>query len=187
MEMSKAIIPGSLGAISQQENQSLAETFLSAEMVVIVDTSGSMNASDADGMTRYERACHELALLQQRNSGKVAVIGFSNTPMFYPGGQPSLMGADTKMAKALQFTKVADVEGMKFFLISDGQPTDGEDRVLQVASQYKNKINTIYCGPEGGAGQRFLSRLAEASGGVFATADRVKELASTVETMLLEG
>jgi Mg-chelatase subunit ChlD len=184
--MSNAIIPGSLGAIAQQKNQSLAETFLNAEVVVIVDTSGSMGMNDAgDGMTRYDRACHELALLQQRNQGKVAVVGFSNFPQFYPGGQPSHTGADTKMAKALEFTKVADVEGMTFFLISDGQPTDGEDYVLIIAKEYKNKINTIYCGPEGGSGQDFLARLAGASGGRFATADRVKELADTVEKIML--
>jgi len=186
--MANAIVPGSLGAIANQNQQSLAETFLNADVVVIVDTSGSMHSPDAgDGMTRYDRACNELALLQQRNQGKVAVIGFSEFPQFYPGGQPAFMGAGTRMAKALEFTKVADVEGMAFFLISDGQPTDGEDKVLHIARQYTNKINTIYCGPEGGSGQAFLSQLAQASGGRFATADRVKELASTVETLMLGG
>jgi Mg-chelatase subunit ChlD len=162
---------------------------MSAEMIVIVDTSGSMSARDVDGsdQSRYERACEELKLLQVRNSGKVAVIGFSNNVQFFPGGIPTFEMGGTQMAKALEFTKVADVEGMTFFLISDGQPTDGSDAVLQVARGYKNKINTIYCGPEGGQGQYFLSQLAKASGGVFATAEKARELASTVETMLLEG
>ena len=174
--------------MANQSNQSLAETFLSADIVVIVDTSGSMGSHDAgDGMSRYEKACDELALLQGRNQGKVAVIGFSQTSVFYPGGKPSFIGAGTQMAGALAYANVADVDGMVFFLISDGHPTDGEAQVLQVANHYKNKINTIYVGPEGGEGQKFLSRLAEASGGVFATAEKVRELASTVETMLLEG
>jgi Mg-chelatase subunit ChlD len=186
--MSKAIVPGSLGAIAQQENTSLAETFLNAEVVVVVDTSGSMGSPDAgDGMTRYDKACQELMLLQQRNSGKVAVIGFSNFPNFYPGGKPDFLAGGTEMAKALKFTKVADVEGMTFFLISDGYPTDGEDQVMKIARKYQNKINTIYCGPEGDLGQKFLERLAQASGGRFATAEKVKELAATVETLMLEG
>jgi Mg-chelatase subunit ChlD len=185
--MSKAIVPGSLGAIANRENVSLAESFLNAEVVVIVDTSGSMGSPDAgDGVTRYDKACSELMQLQQRNSGKVAVIGYSDFPMFYPGGKPDYLGSGTAMAKALKFTRVADVPGMTFFLISDGQPTDGEEKVIRIAQKYQNKINTIYCGPEGGPGQRFLSRLAQASGGRFATAEKVKELASTVETLLLE-
>ena len=182
-----AIVPGSLSAMANQSNQSLAETFLSADIVVIVDTSGSMGSHDAgDGMTRYDKACDELALLQGRNQGKVAVIGFSNVSMFYPGGKPSFMGAGTRMDDALAYAKVADVDEMAFFLISDGEPSSRVD-ALNVASQYKNKINTIYVGPEGGEGQKFLAQLAEASGGVFATAEKVRELASTVETMLLEG
>ncbi len=185
--MTKAIVPGSLGALAQQEHKSLAETFLNAEVVVVVDTSGSMSAPDAgDGMTRYDRACSELMLLQQRNSGKVAVIGFSDQPQFYPGGKPALLGSDTAMAKALKFTKVADVGEMAFFLISDGQPNLPEE-TMQVASTFQNKINTIYCGPEGGPGQRFLEQLAQASRGRFATADRAQELAAAVETLLLEG
>jgi len=185
--MSKSIVPGSLGALAQQEHKSLAETFLSAEVVVIVDTSGSMSTPDAgDGMTRYDRACSELMLLQQRNSGKVAVIGFSDHPQFYPGGKPANLGSGTAMAKALKFTKVADVGGMVFFLISDGRPNE-EDKTLQISSQYQNKINTIYVGPEGGPGQQFLEQLAQASGGRFATADRAQELAAAGETLMLEG
>ena len=185
MQETGSIVPGSLSSMATLNNQTLAETFLNADVVVIVDVSGSMGSQDAgDGMTRFEKACSELALLQQRNQGKVAVIGFSNDPMFYPGGKPSFMGAGTRMDDALAYAKVADVDGMAFFLISDGEPSSRVD-ALNVASQYKNKINTIYVGPEGGEGQKFLARLAEASGGVFATAEKVKELASTVETMLL--
>lgn len=186
--MSNAIVPGSLGAIAQQDNKSLAETFLGAEVIVIVDTSGSMVSDDTEeGISRYDKACQELMKLQQAHSGKVAVMGFSSIVQFYPGGVPTLLAGDTQMAKALKFTKIADLEGVQFFLISDGQPTDGNDEVLRIARTYQNKINTIYCGPEGGSGEKFLARLAQASGGKFATADRVKELASTVETMLLEG
>jgi Mg-chelatase subunit ChlD len=187
--MSKSIVPGSLGAIAQRRDDiSLAETFLNAEVVVIVDTSGSMGSQDTEeGIQRYEKACAELRTLQAKNPGKVAVIGFSSTVHFYPGGQPNFLRGMTEMAKALRFAKVADVGKMTFFLISDGQPTDGENEVLQIASTYKNKINTIYCGPVGDEGELFLTQLAKVSGGRFASSDRVKELASTVETLLLEG
>jgi len=185
--MSNAIVQGSLGSLAPRENVSLAETFLNAEMVVIVDTSGSMCATDTEeGIQRYEKAVQELTRLQGRNPGKVAVIGFSSTAQFYPGGVPQFLQGGTAMEKALKFTKVADVPGMTFFVISDGQPNRPEETML-VASTYQNKINTIYVGPEGGSGQHFLTQLAQAGGGRFATAEKVKELASTVETMLLEG
>lgn len=186
--MSKDIVVGSLAQIAERDNKSIAETFLSCEVVVLIDVSGSMSGVDfGDGKSRWQRACDELALLQSRQQGKVAVVGFSSMPVFVPGGVPPHPSGGTRMAAALEYTKIADVEGITFFLISDGEPTDGQEQVLAVARTYRNKINTIFCGPEGGAGQWFLSQLAEASGGRFATAEKVVELASTVETLLLEG
>lgn len=190
MDRGKSIVQGSLGSIANQEGKSLAETFLNAEVVVVVDVSGSMSTNDAgNGLSRYESACNELAQLQLDNQGKVAVVGFSDFPTFYPGGQPQFMASGTNMGKALEFVKVADVPGITFFLISDGQPTDsgGEEYVLRVAKGFQNKIHTIYCGPEGGRGQSFLARLAQASGGIAATAEQTRELARTVETLLLGG
>lgn len=186
--MNTAIVTGSLGAIARQENKSLAEAFVNADLVVIIDTSGSMSTHDSrGGKSRYEVACMELGTIQNRYPGKIAVLAFSDNVMFCPSGMPTYFGGNTDMAKALQFAKVADVPGMQFILISDGEPND-EQETLAVATTYKNKISTIYVGPEDRpAGRDFLQRLAAATGGQTVTADRANLLADKITTLYLPG
>ena len=51
------IVKGSLADITMASGQSLAETFVGVEVVVIVDTSGSMGTHDSrGGKTRYDVA-----------------------------------------------------------------------------------------------------------------------------------
>ena len=185
--MNKAIVTGSLSAMAEQTNKSIAETFISADAVVIVDTSGSMSAHDSRGnQERYAVACEELANLQQSLPGKVAVISFSSTVQFDPGGRPTYLGGGTDMVGALKFAKVADLPGMKFFLISDGQPDD-ERRTIDVARTYTNRINTIFVGPESDSLSRnFLRKLADATGGEHVTIGTQLELEAGI-VGLLEG
>lgn len=187
--MNNQIIPGSLGAIAHQNNKSIAETFLSCDIIVIVDCSGSMSTTDSrGGKSRADVANAELAALQNNLPGKIAVIGFANDTQFCPSGIPTAPGASTDMEKALKFVKIADpIPDMKFFLISDGQPDD-EQATLRVARTFKNKINTIYVGPEDTpTGRDFLQKLAKATGGQTTTADRAKELTSKIEKLMLKG
>lgn len=183
-----AIITGSLSALARQNNKSIAETFVNCDVIVIVDVSGSMAANDSRGeRSRYDVACEELAKLQANLPGKVGVIAFSSTVMFVPGGQPPFLGGGTNLAGALRFTRVADVPGMRFFLISDGEPNN-EEEALKAATQYKNKIDVIYVGPERNPrGRDFLTKLANTTGGKTVTADCVRELAATVERLLLDA
>lgn len=186
--MSTAIVPGSLSAIAKQEGKSLAETFVNADLVVIVDTSGSMSTHDSRGRkSRYEVACEELATLQGNHPGKIAVLAFADSTIFCPSGMPTYLGGGTDMANALQFAKIADVPGMQFILISDGEPND-EQETLTVARTYRNKISTIYVGPEEKpSGRDFLQRLAAATGGQTIIVDRAKELKSGIEKLYLPG
>ena len=88
------------------------------------------------------------------------------------------------MDKALDFARVADVPDMRFILISDGEPTD-ESSALTAARKYKNKIDTIYVGPENEkAGQDFLKRLAKASGGQALQDFKVNALGSNIQKLL---
>lgn len=181
-----ALVPGSLGALAQQSGASLAETFLSAEVIVLCDTSGSMAATDSrGGRSRYDVELDELARLQQSLPGKVAVLAFSSDVMFCPGGQPFNYGGSTDLARALEFAKVADVPGMRFIVISDGCPDDTR-AALTVAATYKARIDCIFVGPETDidGGRAFLERLAKASGGQSVTADRVMQLADKVQFLL---
>ena len=181
------IVKGSLGAIAQEKNMSIAETFINSDVVILIDTSGSMDQHDSsNGKSRYEVACDELINLQASLPGKLALISFSSDCIFCPAGIPFNYQGMTDLAKALKFAKMADIKGIRFIVISDGEP-DSESQALDVAKTYKARIDTIYVGPEGGDGQEFLRKLAKASGGQGVTAAQVKELAGTVEKLLLTG
>jgi Mg-chelatase subunit ChlD len=179
-------VTGSLASVAKANHQSLAETFLSADAVVLIDVSSSMSQRDAGEQTRYERACSELAQLQNTLPGKIAVISFASEPMFCPSGIPQQPCGMTDLAKALRFTKVADVADMRFIVISDGDP-DSEREALDVAAQYVGRIDVIYVGHEGGSGQKFLQRLAKSKGGQSITAESAKELSAAAQYLLQAG
>lgn len=183
--MNNAIITGSIGAIARQSGKSIAETFLSADVVVIVDTSGSMTSHDSlGGKSRYDVACEELAEIQNSMPGKIAVLSFSDHTIFCPGGKPTMLGTGTDVAGALRFARVADVPGMRFVLISDGEPDDPR-AALNEAKKYQNRIDVIFVGPEAAPrGRKFLEELARVSGGQMITKSAAKELASGVRLLL---
>ena len=180
--MSKALIKGSLSDTAN--GRTLAESFLSADAILIVDMSGSMACEDAPGgIARWDAAEAELTRLQKENPGKLAVIAFSSTVEFCPTGIPPHLGGGTDMAAALRFVKPADGTGVKFILISDGEPDDKMD-VLNVAYSFESKIDTVYIGPEGGDGAAFLSKLAKQSGGVFAQSNAPGMMSESVTLLL---
>jgi Mg-chelatase subunit ChlD len=187
--MNNQIVVGSLGALSKNSNQSLAESFMSAEVIILTDTSGSMGQHDANqGRSRYDQACHELTQLQASMPGKIAVVSFSDEVQFCPSGIPFNFMGGTDLAKGLRFIHAADcIPGMKFIVVSDGQP-DSESDALAVARKFKNHIDVIYVGSERHPeGREFLERLAKATGGQSVTAEAAKQLASTVQTLLLKA
>lgn len=187
--MNTAIVPGSLAQIAQRDGVSLAETFLNCDGIVLFDASGSMDAKDAPGgKTRYTSALEELKSLQANLPGKLAVIVFSTHPVFCPGGEPPFLGASTDLADALKYVAPADkIPGMRFFVISDGQPDD-EEEALKIARDFKNRIDTIFCGPEEHpVGRDFLMRLAALKHGESVTAACTEQLAMKTATLLLSA
>ena len=185
MNDNNALVIGSLAAIAKQAGHSLAESFIGCDIVILLDVSGSMDAKDARGdRRRYDIACDEMTRLQADLPGRCAVIGFSAYPEFAPNGKPRFQAGTTDLAKALQFAKAADVGGVRFVIISDGQP-DSEREALAAAAKFQGRIDCIYIGPEGDRqGRDFLDQLANAHGG---TADTVKvhQLAAKIERLLL--
>jgi uncharacterized protein with von Willebrand factor type A (vWA) domain len=144
-----------------------------------------MHQTDArGGKSRYDVACDELKTLQAAMPGKIALLSFSDDVLFCPAGVPTDFGSLTNLAKALKFAKMADVKNIRFVVISDGEP-DSETDALMVARTYKNRIDTIYVGPDGGEGQDFLRRLAAQSHGKNITTESVKQLADNVQRLLL--
>lgn len=182
------VVSGSLADSARISGRSVAESFVSADAIILVDVSSSMSTPDAgeDRRTaRFTVALRELAALQKSMPGKLAVISFSDEAKFTPGGQPLLDGGLTDLAKALRFAKVADVSGMRFIVICDGCP-NGEQAALTVARTYKNRIDTIFVGnPNMDEAIAFLKKLATVGGGQHVDAAQVKELAQATTRLLL--
>ncbi len=183
--MSTAIVPGSLSALAQSSGMSLAESFLSCDVLVVVDVSGSMDTDDSRGnRRRFDVAVEELRRLQGDLPGKVGVVAFSTDVQFCPGGQPLFLGGGTDLTRALQFVKVADGT-VQFIVVSDGLP-DSPPSALATARQFKSRIDCIYVGPEADRrGADFLRQLAQQSGGRYVVADRAAELAMETKRLLL--
>lgn len=184
----KQIVPGSISAMAQTTGKALALSMMSVDIVILVDTSGSMATCDSrGGKSRYTVACEELQKLQASNPGKILVLSFSDNTEICLGGIPRFQMGGTYVTQALKFAKQYDLPDMKFFFIGDGEPAD-EYQALEVAKSYTNHISTIFVGPENNPlGLNFLRQLAMATGGQHVTADRAKELASSISTLLLAG
>lgn len=182
---SNALVIGSLAQVANQQNVSLAESFLFVDAILLVDMSGSMSSHDAPGgLSRFEAAENELKKLQEALPGKVAVVAFSDQAVFCPTGIPIRLCETTNMAAALRFVQPADGVA-RIILISDGEP-NSEAETLQVARTFKSKIDTVYIGPERGHGRHFLQQLAQACGGIFSQGVAPGMLAENV-TRLLEA
>ena len=181
------VVPGSQLDAAKKSGLTLAQSFLSAELVILLDNSGSMGSADAPGnKTRQEYAGEQLLRIQGQNPGKVALICFANDVQYSPGGVVLNVGGNTALHKALEFAKVADDTGLKILVISDGEPDD-KSAALSIAKTYTSKIDVLFCGPENDqyGGRTFLQRLAQATGGQFFSSNKPAELEGAVNTLLL--
>jgi len=184
MVNSTQLVYGSLKDIADRSHKSVAETFLSVDALVMVDTSGSMDSADCENKrTRYDLACEQLIRLQREIPGRIGVISWFSSTQFNPGGIPHYFGGGTDLVNVLKFVKPADGTSIKLILISDGEPDYGsQQNCLDLAKQFKSRLETIYIGPEDGPGRDFLRRLAEATGGQ-SVSQSVKDIANLKQTV----
>ncbi len=185
--MTNQIVTGSLSQVAQANNQLLAETFLSCDVLLIADMSSSMGATDAPGgKSRYDVAEQDIIRLQGKYQGKVALICFSNSVEFCSTGKPIRLGGGTDLVAALTYIKVADDCGIKLIIISDGEPNDS-DKCLQIAKTFTSHIDCVFVGPESDlyGGKAFLEKLANITGGSFQQSDAPGLLAESVEVLML--
>ena len=184
---STELVYGSLGYLAAQGGKTIAESFaFDVVAIIMLDISASMREPDCpNGQTRYACACDELRRLQRELPGKIAVIEWASGHAFMAGGLPSPPSGMTNMAGVLKYVHRADDCGIRFILISDGEP-DIEFTTLDEARKFKSKIDTIYIGPEDGTGADFLRRLAALTGGRAETKDArgIVELSRTIKGLL---
>lgn len=158
---------GSLQEKQSQSKLTLAEAFLSIEALVITDVSASMNTSDVktEGgvRSRHAEAQIQLANLQARFPGKLAVVAFSDRAEFCPSGVLPPTQGGTNLLGALQFVQAADGAGIKFICVSDGEP-DSADGVLSYAKTLQTPIDSVFIGTSQ-RGREFMEKLSKATSG----------------------
>jgi len=185
--MNNQIIKGSLADIAQKENMSISESFLNADILILLDNSGSMCMNDApNGMTRQQAAEKELRTLQNKYRGKIALICFADDVIPSPSGVILECGSTTDMAAILRYALQFDNIGMKIVIVTDGEPNNEKD-TLEVAKKFKQSIDAIFIGREGGRGMDFLNRLINLTGGKAFDSEKPGMFFKDVEKILLLG
>lgn len=186
--MNAMIVKGSLAEVAQQNNGALIAPPVA---VVLVDISWSMDADDAQDergrpATRWAAAKAALERLQGEMPGQVALIAFGDTAVMCPDGVlPPTLGT-TRLHEALAMARQADSGSMRFVVISDGLPDDS-DAAMAEARRFTGAVDCVYVGTDCD-GERFLKRMAQATGGQFhRDASGLRLLDQTVRLMLAAG
>lgn len=186
------IVPGSIAAMALTQGGKISPP----KVIVLFDHSGSTETIDArllDGReaSRYKAACEQLALIQSRLPGEIAVLAFADEVTPCPGGVPPTPTGFTNLAEALRFGREADTGAVRFIVISDGAPNSKTD-ALAMAREYRGRIDTVLVGEladwERDDCTRFMQELACIGRGTFTRdASGMRLLGETVIKMLGDG
>lgn len=156
------------------------------EVFLLIDTSGSM-AAQLDVEKRAIDALRDV-VRDIRTQGSCPMIAFGgpyDMPVRFVDVVPEPAGG-TPLAQALQLAK--DYGATRVVVISDGAPDGGTEFNLEAARLFGGQIDVVYIGEPGSAGELFLKKLAEATGGSGMGGDlrKPKELTRGI-IGLLEG
>jgi len=193
--MGEALVTGSFADVQRTTGAGLVKSWLKVEALLLVDVSGSMESRDAGEGGRERRvdvARREVAKLQKKLPGKLAIVPFHSDAAWAPEGRLPEPGGSTDLAGALEYVRDLlgeSLEGLKLIVVSDGSPDSQEDAIAQavVVKGAGATISTVYVGPDHQAGPEFLKRLAQAAGGSSEEAKLVKELEGAVTKLLGDG
>ena len=182
-------VRGSIQEKAGNRKISLADAIMEIDVLVLVDSSASMEQVTSGG-SKHQVAARELADIQRQYPGKVGVISWSSDYgdgdgiVFCPSGVPVQINRNTDMAAVLRY--VSDADGVvRIILISDGVPNSEED-ALTVARTYKHGIDTVFIGDESDPGAAFLRKLSSLTKGKYGGARDVMQLAPGIK-LLMDG
>lgn len=159
---------GSINDVAARKGQSISEVMADADAIVMIDVSGSMadpvssmygSYGYNSGPTRWQAANDALASLQQKFEGRIIVIKFDVTADWVLDGNIPAANGSTNLTDALLLAKEFDETGMRFIVISDGEPNSVHE-AKRVADSFVDPIDTIYIGPAHGHGGQFLKSIS---------------------------
>lgn len=181
------VVKGSIQDVANQTERSTADVMMDAQYVVIIDISMSMNEYDATNegglsIRRFDAAVQALNSLQETMPGRWIIIEFSSQHRIIPTGVIDSPNGMTNLARVLEFTKQFNGLGLKFYLISDGEP-DSKPAALNVARTWTDPLNVICVG--GAIGSQFMDELAAMTQGIRADLKEfsAKRLESTIRLL----
>lgn len=125
--------------------------------VLLLDVSQSMN--ERVGGAR------KIDLLRRAVGAFPALRRWSFSEQVYPGQIPEPQ-TGTNLARAL--CTLTEEAPARVILVSDGEPND-EEEALASATRLGRPVDVIYIGEPETSGERFMRRLAEATGGRWVT------------------
>ena len=173
------IVPGSIAHTALQHGGQLPKPPI---MVVMFDISYSMDERDATlhgrTVSRYEAGVAQLKELQAKHPGQIAIIAFGD-------GVPPEPNGWIMLYLALEKACEADIGAMKFVIISDGLPQQG-DLAKREAEQFSVPIDVIYVGRDE-RGEEFMRDFAHGTGGTFYTDTSTMLLTTTISKLLTDN
>lgn len=165
------IATGSVLDHAKRLNADLATSFLDVELILLCDRSGSMTGRDAaQGKARYQVEDEIVKDLQRRHEGKILLASFSDYATIHVNGILPEPNGGTAMLDGLKKVLPYCVDDMRVILISDGEPSDREEPIINFAvKNLYGRLDTMFAGPKGSSGEAFLKRLARACNGTTQT------------------
>lgn len=164
------IATGSVIDHAHKLNSDLATSFLDVELILLCDRSGSMAGRDAQSKARYQVEDEIVKDLQRRHEGKILLASFSDYATIHVNGILPEPSGGTKMLDGLKKILPYCVGDMRVILISDGEPSDNEEKIVQYGVlHFMNRLDTMFAGPRGSSGEAFLKHLARMCNGTTQT------------------
>ena len=164
----RSVTKGSIFDVAAATKSKPEDVLAEADVIVMLDLSSSMATRLNDGTTRYDRAVEALSDIQKNFPGRVVLITFSGNAKMELGGMPGIASGSTNIYAALELAHQFDDMDSKFYLISDGEPTDtSELRIFDLAKTFKDPINCIFIGQDDDySGMKFMKELARITKGI---------------------
>ena len=186
LQKNSGVAKGSIYDVANSQNSKPEEILTDADIVVMLDISGSMADRQLNGQTRYEKAVEALDDLQRAFPGRIALVTFNDRAALELSGIPSIPSGMTNVYDALSIAKTFDGLSTKFYLISDGQPNvRSEQETIDLASTFIDPINCIFIGEDHDRmGIGFMEKLARVTKGTNAGRIDVKLLGQTIKLLV---
>jgi uncharacterized protein YegL len=147
---------------------------------LVMDCSGSMAGSP---LANLKKVVDDIRT--QAEPQMVAFAGgyWEGGNCFMVGDVPADAGGGTPLGEAINFAKANGAT--RIVLISDGCPDDRE-AAMNAAMLFLGRIDVVFIGAAGSAGEAFLDKLARATGGSRFTGDigETKKLSAVVAGFL---